>query len=364
MECAESLQTELVPTALPGSYPSKQPKHPITVVCYEDRPHYETGVKLLLLSLAKHMPGVDVNVFLPNASQNFLNWEHELEFVLHRDSPTSSDGFDIKPDLLKWGLRQGYQRVIFLDADIVLTGKVPQVLNDVDQTALIVAQASPLATLPTHLRTRYWGFPEGRAFLRNPSGCCISVNHDHLELIDDWRELIHSPSYVEAQRQCRQHGVKPPVPLRGDDELLIALLGSQKYRDLNIHFLSSSRDIAQCGSSAAFPVSSRILSFFRGLPPLVHAVARKPWLTSDLSKLRAQTREPYVLVARQYKDLLGENPLWLEDCFFECSSFGLFSANPALADLTAAIRESWARFGLRSSARTFTYAIENFRNRR
>ncbi|ACK72698.1 hypothetical protein PCC7424_4331 [Gloeothece citriformis PCC 7424] len=95
------------------------PPNDTAIVIYEDRPNYETGVKLLILSLEANCPQVNIHVFTPNATENFQSWINHRSATLHLKSPSKAKGWNVKPDVLLWALDQGYSQAIWMDSDMV-----------------------------------------------------------------------------------------------------------------------------------------------------------------------------------------------------------------------------------------------------
>jgi hypothetical protein len=105
------------------------------------------------------------------------------------------------------------------------------------------------------------------------------------------------------RRLCRMHR---PVQAQHDGWLLVALLESEEFGQLPFECIRSGRHIAQCAGSSGYRPSHRLLSLFRGLPPLIHGLGRKPW---DARRERSRIQRfllgfaidvsPYVLAARR-----------------------------------------------------------------
>lgn len=325
----------------------------LAVVCYEDRPSNEVGVQLLTLSLQKHFPSADVHVFLPRATPQFKQWSVSKPFTLHEKLESVQKGWDVKANLLQWGLDQGYPRVLFLDADIILARPPGQDMFDVSAETLVIAQMRRAARVYTHERTRAWNLAPGRSFLRDPTGCCMSVTLHHQALLHDWIALLGHPEYQRIQKIER---TIRPNHARGSDDLLVALLGSKTYARLPIRFVSSSTEIAQCMEPGDFTPAMRLASLMRGLPVFVHAMGPKPWLTVDKDPLRIYS--PYVTLAREYLQELPAGQDWLAA---PAEPTGLWfrktHRSAALATLPAAIRNELSYLGVRTLLKNLKYIV-------
>ena len=106
------------------------------------------------------------------------------------------------------------------------------------------------------------------------------------------------------------------------------------------------RHIAQCAGSSGYAPGDRLRDLFRGLPPLIHCIGRKPWTpTHDLQGRfmldLATDVSPYVLAARKVAKDLDMKPAWLETRTAPGAVLrGLTFCHPGLAGLPLAILHS------------------------
>src|SRR5687768_1264402 len=72
---------------------------PMRSICVaESRVSCEPAVKLLLLSLTTHSPGVEVNLYYAPASREFLDWLRHCPQVRLQTSPlANATGWNVKP---------------------------------------------------------------------------------------------------------------------------------------------------------------------------------------------------------------------------------------------------------------------------
>ncbi|MEQ8969625.1 MAG: hypothetical protein RIE73_04420 [Coleofasciculus sp. C1-SOL-03] len=305
------------------------------IVIYENRPSHEIALKLLLLSLSAHSPQADIHIFAPQATDSFQNWvsSHSASSHLHLQSPSVATGINVKADALLWALDRGYTRSMWLDSDMILSNPLPKILLD-QPTNVLVASELPKPS-KTHERTLGWGLEPGRSFVYNPSACCIQVTQAHRPLLEQWKNMMESSEYKTWQARPRN---ERPRHARGSDALLIALLGSKQYENLPIKLLRNGRDIAHCGIPSSYSSIQRLMSLSWGVPPIIHVMAKKPWLAQG-NQLIYATISPYACVARRYKELLQEDIEWLE---IPKNWLGiwhnLFRGHPALSSLPLAIR--------------------------
>lgn len=93
------------------------------IVCTsEDRASSLVALQVLVVSLARHCPDIDVHACVPAATDDFLHWADRhptLRLLPHRaEWPT---GWNIKPTLLANRLAAGHDEVVWLDTDIAVT---------------------------------------------------------------------------------------------------------------------------------------------------------------------------------------------------------------------------------------------------
>ena len=102
-----------------------------------------------------------------------------------------------------------------------------------------------------------------------------------------------------------------PIHMKGDQDVLTALLGARNHAELEIAWIQSNREIAQCFRADGLSVFDRI-KFSLGQPPsLIHAQGPKPWreYTRKPSHLELS---PYRYAALQYASFLEPNEsAWL-----------------------------------------------------
>mgnify|MGYP001544935191 CR=1 FL=1 len=321
------------------------------VVTYEDRPQYETGMKLLVLSLEEYSPDVAVHVFAPNATPEFQAWMQYHAATLHHDDyPLTSRGWNVKPDVLTWALNQGHSRAIWLDSDIILSRSLPPELVSAPDEVMVASELPGVQQSTTHERTRSWGFEPGRSFAKQPSGCAMSVTRKHLALLVQWKSMLESPDYLYWQTRPR---AERPRHFIGSDASLIALLGAQHYAHIPLHVLKCGTDIAQCLTPGSYGGRQRLNSLRHGVPPLIHAMGKKPWLDAERQG-GYHPVSPYSCVARRYAHELSGVQEHTEQAWLQVDSKVLefwhtvVQDHPALSSLPLAIAWNLRHNHLRS----------------
>jgi hypothetical protein len=140
-----------------------------------------------------------------------------------------------------------------------------------------------------------------------------------------------------------------PWHLASDQALLTALLESAEFGHVSVDYLRLGRHIAQCAGSSGYRPYHRMLDIFRGLPPLIHCIGRKPWMSRDntgrigrfLIDL-ADDVSPYVLASRKIAKDLNMAPEWIEArTSLGAMLRGLTAHHPAMAGFPLAILHSF-----------------------
>jgi len=235
------------------------------------------------------------------------------EVVLSTMRPEGVTGWDVKPWLLLQELNTGKPEVLWLDDDMIVTRPISSMLKEFPHDSLIVAEewdgteAAPLY--------RFWGMPFGRR-LPSINACVIRATPAHRPLLNRYLQMTQHPRYREAQTLPIANR---PIPVLGDTPLLIALLESKEFCGVSFDYLRLGQHIAQCAGSSGYRPHHRLFDLFRGLPPLIHCIGRKPWVSiHDRGRLHrflidlATDVSPYVLAARRVARHLDMDPAWLD----------------------------------------------------
>ena len=107
-----------------------------------------------------------------------------------------------------------------------------------------------------------------------------------------------------------------------DQDVLLALLGSRDYSDVDVCILRAGPDIIQQSGIPGYPPSQRCVHLLRGMPPLVHSQSFKPWRFPQVPSFRRDMQafficlyletSPYTYYARQYRSRIPGFPRCLE----------------------------------------------------
>jgi hypothetical protein len=314
--------------------------HCLCVCSYEDRPEAMDSLILMGESLSRAEPALELRLTVPEAPMSVRTWaKGKPKIVLSTEPPEGVSGWDVKPWLLLQELRAGCPEVLWLDADTVVTGPISPLWIGVPRDCLIVAEEwdSHAAIPVTHL----WGWSEARP-VRPINSCFVRVTQAHRPLLEQWQKMIHDSRYRAAQALPFE---RRPWHLASDQVLLTALLGSAGFRDLDVEYLRVGRHIAHCAGSSGYRPLHRLRDLFRGLPPLIHCIGRKPWMTTGThGRLHnflldlAIDVSPYVLASRRIAKDLESTPKWIDSrTALGALLRGLTAWHPGLAGMPLAI---------------------------
>lgn len=292
------------------------------IVCVaEDRKSCEPAVKLLLLSLARHCEKLAVELFYPVADSRFSAWLRKCPRVrLNLEPVPQAYGWNVKPQALLALLDRGYDELLWLDSDVIVTRDFQSLFTGLRSDTVVVAEEALYGGYADTgaLRTRGWGFEVGRELPFSVNTALLRVTRSHIPLLEHWRELLEHEEYRQAQRQIWH---QRPVHLFGDQDVLTALLASRPYAAVPVHYLRRGPDIIQYFGVYGYTCRERAGHLLRGSPPFVHSQGFKPWLGAAAKPKLRNPREyfdglyldasPYTLAARPYQAELEDDCRWL-----------------------------------------------------
>lgn len=299
------------------------------IVCvYEDRRSCLVGVKLTVLSVARHHPDLRISVSVPQPPSEFAEWVAGVpQASLVTGENFAATGWDVKPGLLLARLREGQENVVWIDSDIILNGPLPSAVTAADRETLVATEEPYWGRRQGGVdRAVAWGLEPGRRLPATVNTGVVRVTAAHEQLLERWRLLSMDERYRDARTLDWS---QRPVHAMGGQDLLTALLTSADFADVPVTLLHRGVDIAQCHGPAGYTARERWSGWRsgRGLPPLVHAQSHKPWESFPRADRSApmKTRlelavarmhvelSPYRPVASAYRDQLGEPAPWLDE---------------------------------------------------
>lgn len=290
------------------------------VICVaENRTWCEPGIRLLIASLARHSPDLTIELFYPVAPASFVEWVANYPRVRLNSLtlPEPWRGWNIKPEALLALLNGGYDDVLWVDTDIIVAKDINLIYRGLSMDTLVVAEE---ALCSSHydgdaMRARLWGLEIGRALPFQLNGGVVGFTKRHIEFLEDWRKVLNSDEYLEAQKLPWD---KRPRHFMADQEVLTAMLCGKQYASLPLHFLYRGKSIIQYFQANCYTLRERFYNLTRGMPFFIHSQGHKVWTPlPEVSGFKAkslnlyQRMSPYIFEARNYRDVL-EDTRWLE----------------------------------------------------
>jgi hypothetical protein len=316
---------------------------PPPVICtFEDRVALEPGVRLLLLSLERHCPTATVILFAtrPATLATLLSSRpHRNLCIQYVEIPESLRGWAVKPYVLLKAL-ESRDQVYWIDTDIIVGRGIDEVLARYPLESLLVAQEPKAEAAIGPEKAIAWGLTPRRKFRTGVNSCFIRARLLHRPLLRAWLEVLTSPSFMAAQELP---DFKRPLHAVSDQDVLDALLCSDRFSDVPVEFIRAGSDIAQCFRADGYTTGERLRNLFRRLPPMVHCQGGKTWLRVDQRTLPMDV-SPYNAAARDYRDCLSGDTTWM----FPRSAIGkmlevAFAGHPSLTGLPPALYRQISR---------------------
>ena len=293
-----------------------------TICVAEDRETCEPCLKLLLSSLKAHDSERTISLFYPPAKDRFFKWIEKCPAVQIQTSPLKDGyGWNVKPQAIMQLLDQGFDEVIWIDSDVIVTQDLAPIFSKLDSGTVVVTEHTLAEERDDRnaLRARSWGLPVGRTFPFALSSGVVRVTRDSYRLMERWWELLQSEKYQAAQRVPWQ---KRPSHLLGDQDVLTALLSSQEFSHVPVQILRRGRHIIQFDGVYGYTVAERMRNLLHDGPVFVHSGAGKPWSEGwklgSTNFLRGYIKyvyldvSPYTLSAIRFRDELDCPTEWME----------------------------------------------------
>lgn len=293
----------------------------LTYCCAEDRKGAEIGLKLLVLSVARHSPGVPLHLHRPHPLPEFVAWLRRFPQVrLFPDPLPGASDWNTKPHALLPALAGDDDVAVWLDSDLMLAGDPRPWFAGLGPGEIGLAEEPASHPDPgMALRTRGWGFTPGPDRGITINSCVIRVTPRHRRLLERWKECMARDDY--RAWQARPVGERPPA-MKSDQDVLNALLGAEEFQDLRVRLLRSGREVVHCGGALAYGLAERVAGLAGPHPLFLHAISVKPWMILNPGQALAgrmwwwrrlnQELSPYVAHARRYRDAVDEPTRWMD----------------------------------------------------
>lgn len=300
---------------------ASRPVEPLSFCLVEDRPSAEIGIRLLAVTLRRQCPGTRTVLFHANPTEGLRRWLVDFpDIELVTQKLPGGGTADVKPHALLAMLDRGHRHVVWLDTDMMLAGDPRPLFMKLAPEVIGLAEEVRLApNQGTELRTRGWGFEVGRSLPFTLNTCVTRVTSHHRAVLEEWGRLLSDDRYTRHFVTDLQH--RPPHAMY-DLDVLNALLGARQWSDIPWHVFPVGRDLIHSGGAISYSLEERLAGLFRPCPPILHALAVKPWVLLgpnpkfDSGNLQyrqlMQEISPYVALARQYRAETGDPCPWLD----------------------------------------------------
>jgi hypothetical protein len=284
----------------------------VRAVLYEDRASDVVAVKILVASIRRHAPTVEIDLTLPPATAADAAWlVAQGNVTLRTDATGLGAKYDVKPAVLARALREGADEAVWIDSDIVVVrdfrplfrGLSPEHVGVVEETFGVPYQGGTTRTVGL-------GFRVGRKMRLTANSCVTRVTASHHPLLSAWEKRLREPDYVAAQAQPLNERAQW---FKGDQDVLTGLLGSEEFAHLPIHWLRRGRDVAHCFQlgGVGYNVHERLRNIARGVPPVfAHSCGDRPWRPPEGRPTLHLETSPYTLEAARYEATVGESLPW------------------------------------------------------
>ncbi len=305
----------------PPSATAPRTPDPVTFCLVEDRPEAEIGIKLLVLTLRDHCSGTRTILFHSRPTDAFRRWLAPFPDIELVESGLPGGGTsDVKPHALLAVLARGFRHVVWLDTDMMLAGDPRPLFMALDPDVIGLAEEAKFAPHQgTERRTRAWGFEVGRSLPYTLNTCLTRVTPAHLPVLEEWKRLLADDRYT---RHFAVPLTQRPPHAMFDLDVLNAMLGAREWSHVPWHVFGAGRDILHSGGAIAYSFTERLGGLFRPIPPVLHALAMKPWVLLDPAqkftgmywryRQLMQEISPFVALAKQYRDQTDDPCAWLD----------------------------------------------------
>ncbi|GGB35377.1 hypothetical protein GCM10011380_25980 [Sphingomonas metalli] len=267
--------------------------------------------------MADKAPNLHLLIYSPLPAASAL--VTELPNVAVRDTRSfNGSGWSVKPEVLLRTLGEA-EKALWLDTDVIVSGDLERLIASWPRDAIVVGEEFRYRQPGgCSSRARAWGLTVARELDWMTNSGSLRVTQAHRTLLEAWRAMMADPRFKTAQEQPI---ARRETHLVGDQDVLAALLVSERFHDVPVHYIRNGPDMVQhCGANG-FHVIDRLRTMFAPPPAFVHMLGRyKPWLFTKVPE-RSQQRvdyfnmvcfelSPFHAAAQPYARALGDPP-WL-----------------------------------------------------
>lgn len=322
-----------------------------TICVNEDREAWEPSLRVLLASLGLHCPGTAISLFYPPATQAFRQWVSAYPQVrLQADGLRNGYGWNVKPQAIMQLLDAGFDEVIWIDSDVLVTKDIRPLFHALDETVFVATEHTCSPDRYDHdgagLRAQLWHLSVGRILPASLNSGVLRATRRHYRLMERWWELLQSGEYQRCQR--KEEWRKRPIHMQGDQDVLTALLTSTEFADIPVRTLRRGKHIVQFDGVWGYTTAERTRNLLGDGPTFIHSMGCKPWVAHWKSERCNDLREylkmvyldvsPYTLSSAKFRSDLGCDTNWMSAHYkFSIILRSLAMQHPALTGLPMAV---------------------------
>ena len=324
-----------------------------TTICVnEDREAWEPSLRVVLTTLSLYCPSMAISLFYPFANQAFRRWLSAYPQVrLQANRLKNGYGWNVKPQAIMQLLDAGFDEVIWIDSDIFVTRDIRPLFHALDEAVFVATEAAGALGRYDHdgavRRAQLWQFSVGRVLPPSLNSGVLRVTRRHYRLMERWWELLQSNAYQRCQQKEKDMG-KRPIHMRGDQDVLTALLTSTEFAHIPLRTLRRSKHIVQFDGVWGYTTGERLRNLLGDGPTFIHCMGCKPWVARWESERRNSLVEylkmvyldvsPYTLASAKFKEVLGCDTNWMRAHYkFSAILRSLAMQHPALTGLPMAL---------------------------
>jgi hypothetical protein len=138
-------------------------------------------------------------------------------------------------------------------------------------------------------------------------------------VLERWETWLGDDRY---RKWYRVPHPKPPFHALSDQDVLNVVLACRDFANVPVHVLRAGVDVIHSGGALVYSPKERLRGLFSPHPPILHALALKPWILLD-PKFDVSSRywffrqflqeiSPYVAAARKYREEIEMPCPWLD----------------------------------------------------
>ena len=239
---------------------------------FSGRLNAAAGLAVLIASLGEHMPDVPLVILHTKPCENVKKFAKKFgpQCIFKEVCESEYRRWYSKPNAISLMLNEGYERVCWIDSDILIAKNCEEILFPSNDDVVRTAQSVNGPPCNPERHRLFFGcapkFDPGVSI----SSSIVSVTKNHRSIIELWQKLIvNGKNIIEKNSEI----------LFGDQEILETAI--MNISDNNIVFSPILDEVEHLICSKSIGIRGSTRSILRKPPPLIHAPFYKPWWPLD-----------------------------------------------------------------------------------